>query len=255
MLDYFRFHADLPHPRPAKPAYVKRSAGSGWPEHCPPIRAANAFGWDVINPFTMRFIRDKQGNWDIEEAIEVESDVEFTGGVIPHPQLNAWFWERGQERPHVITDEVYAQIRHQVKVSTFLYFRTEPGEMLLIKAVPATHASTPHRAWSVIEALIECDWYFPAHPWHGVIELPRIEESTIDEVVIREGEPLFRLIPIARADYEAREMSPDDFGEIFAKGQRWLSEHGREKQRGDVMITGEFAKQQELSRFEVKPSK
>ncbi|MDL1951666.1 carboxypeptidase-like regulatory domain-containing protein, partial [Acidobacteria bacterium ACD] len=109
--------------------YVKRGQGSGWPEHCPPIRAANAFGWDVINPFTMRFIRDAQGNWDIEEAVEVESDVEFTGGVIPHPQLNAWFWEKGQQRPHVISDEVYAQIRHQVKVSTFLYLRTEPEEM------------------------------------------------------------------------------------------------------------------------------
>lgn len=255
MLDYFRFHADLPHPRPARSAYVKRGQGSGWPEHCPPIRAANAFGWDVINPFTMRFIRDAQGNWDIEEAVEVESDVEFTGGVIPHPQLNAWFWERRQQRPHAITDDVYAQIRHQVKVSTFLYLRTEPGEMLLIKAVPATHAATPPRPWSVIEAIIECDWYFPAHPWHGVIELPRIEESKINEVVIEDGEPLFRLVPVARADYEAREMSPDDFGELYAKSQRWLGAHGRDKQQGDVMITGEFAKQQKLSRFDVSPAK
>ncbi len=254
MLEYYRFHADLPHPRPAKPAYVKRGKGSGWPEHCPPIRAANAFGWDVINPFTMTFLRDKEGNWDIEEAVEVESDVEFDDGVTPHPQLNAWFWERSQQRPHVITDEVYAQIRHQVKVSTFLYLRTEADEMLLIKAAPATHAISPPRAWSVIEAIIECDWYYPAHPWHGVIELPRIEDSPIDRVVIDEGEPLFRLIPIARADYAAAEMSGEDFGVMFAEGQRWLSAHGREPESGEVKITGEFARQQKVSKFEVQPA-
>ncbi len=254
MLEYFRFHADLPHPQPARPVYAKRGKGSGWPEHCPPIRAANAFGWDIINPFTMKFIRDKDGNWDIEEAVEVESDIEFEGGMTPESQLNAWFWERNQKIPHVITDDVYQNVRHQVKISTFLYLRTEPGEMLLIKAVPATHASTPPRPWSVIEALVESDWYFPAHPWHGVIELPRIEDSPIKKVVIPEGEPLFRLVPIARSQYEANEMSSDDFGDLFERGQQWLGQHGRESIKGEMNITGEFARQQELSRFDVNPS-
>lgn len=254
MLDYFRFHADLPHPCPARPVYVKRSKGSGWPEHCPPIRGANAFGWDILNPFTMKFFRDKDGNWDIEEAVEVESDIEFEEGMTPEPQLNAWFWERDQKIPHVITDEVYKNVRHQVKISTFLYLRTEPGEMLLIKGIPTTHASTPPRPWSVIEAMVECDWYYPAHPWHGVIELPRIEDSPIKRVVIPEGEPLFRLIPIARLQYEANEMSPDDFGEVFEESQRWLGTHGRESIKGEMDITGEFARQQDLAKFDVNPS-
>ena len=257
MLHYYRFHDDLPHPMPAKPVYPKRGKGGGWPEHCPPIRAANAFGWDVINPFAMRFLRDKEGNWDIEEAVEVESDIEFEGGVRPHPQMNAWFWEKGQERPHVITDNVYAQIRHQVKVTTFLYLRTDPGEMLWLRGVPSptTPLDSPRRHWSVIEAVIETDWYFPAHPWHGVIELPRIEEHpAIDEVIIPEGEPLFRLVPLTRDDYEARELGNDDFGIMFAEGQKWLAAHGREPIHGELDITGTYAKQQRAANFLVRKS-
>jgi len=127
MLEYYRFHADLPQLAAAKAVYTKREAGSGWPEHCPPIRAASSFGWDVINPFTMRFVRDSGGAWSIDEAVSVESDVDLGEGTSPHEQVNAWFWEKGQQRPHVITDNVYAQIRHQCKVSTYLYLRTEVG--------------------------------------------------------------------------------------------------------------------------------
>lgn len=248
MLHYYRFHSDLPHPRPGRPTYLKRGSGSGWPEHCPPIRAAQAYGYDVINPFDMRFLRDAEGNWDIEEAVEVHSDVDLDGGLTPHPQLNAWFWEKGQTRPHVITDNVYLAIRHQVKVSTYLYLRTDPGEALLLGEVPNLR-----RPWRVIEALIETGWYFPAHPWHTVVELPRIEESPIDEVVIRAGEPLCRLTPVRLEPHEAREMSGPEFGALFGEGQKWLAAHGRDLHGDDLDITGRYAEQQRRAKFTVKP--
>ncbi|MBI1370384.1 MAG: hypothetical protein GC162_17245 [Planctomycetes bacterium] len=251
MLHYFRFHADLPHPAPARPVYDKPGPGSGHPAHCPPIRAACAFGWDVINPFTMTFVRDTAGNWDIEEAVQVESDLEFEGGVSPHPQTNAWFWEKGQQRPHIITDNVYALIRHQCKISTYLFLHTEPGWMLAMKNIP--YPGRP-RDWSVMEALIETDWYFPAHPWHCVIELPRFETSPIDRVVIEEGEPLCRLVPLRRAEYAAAEMDNDAFGELFAAGQEWLTDHGKEPRGDDLDITGAYAKEQESAIFTVEPA-
>ncbi len=247
MLRYYRFHADLPHPVPARPVYVRRESGSGWPEHCPPIRTAQAFGWDIINPFDMRFVRDEQGNWEIAEAVEVQSDIELDGGTTPHPQLNAWFWEKGQQRPHIITDNVYAAIRHQCKVSTFLYLETEPGWVLAMRDIPNLR-----RPFTVIESVIETDWYKPAHPWHGVIELPRIGESAIGEVVIPKGEPLFRLVPLQRADYAAAEMDGPEFGRFFQEGQRWLEAHGKEPQEGEVDITGAYAKQQDNATFTVR---
>lgn len=257
MLRYYRFHADLPHPVPGRPVYATPGRGSGWPEHCPPIRAANAFGWDVVNPFRIRFVRDAQGAWSIEEAVEVHSDIELTGGAAPHPQLNAWFWEKGQRRPHIITDNVYATIRHQCKVSTFLYLETEPGWMLWMRGVPGVPGvpgPNVRRDWSVMESVIETDWYKPAHPWHTVIELPRIEASPVDEVVIDEGELLARLVPIQRAEYTAAEMAGADFAGFFDQSQHWLAQHGKEPHRGDVDITGAYAKQQQAATFTVHPA-
>ena len=249
MLRYYRFNSDLPHPRPARAIYGKTPPGSGWPQHCPPIRAACAFGWDVINAFQMRFERDEQGMWSLPEPVEVHADVEFDGGVVPEPQLNAWFWEKGQQRPHVITDNVYAAIHHQVKVSTFLYLRTDPGEMLVQRGVPNVR-----RPWQTVEALIETDWYFPAHPWHCVLELPRAEDSTIREVVIEEGEVLCRLVPVRREQFEAVEATDHDFAIMFQEGQRWLSAHGRNPVGTELDITGTYAKQQKPATFTVRPS-
>lgn len=252
MLHYYRFHADLPHPAPARPVYTKRGPGSGWPEHCPPIRAAQAFGWDVINPFDLRFVRDEAGDWSIAEQVEVECDTDLDsggGGLTPEPQLNAWFWEKGQKVPHVITDNVYAAIRHQCKVSTFLYLRTEPGWMLMMCDVPNLK-----RDFGVIGAMIETDWYYPAHPWHAVIELPRVEDSPITEVLIPAGEPLCRLISVQRAAYEAAEMTGDAFGQMFEEGQRWLGHEGRPTDEGTLDITGSYARQQESATFSVAPA-
>lgn len=249
MLRYYRFHNDLPHPLPARPVYLRPEKGEGWPEHCPPIRAANAFGWDVLNPFRMVFLRDGEGEWEIEEAVEVHSDVDLDAGLTPAPQINAWFWERDQQLPHRITDNVYAAIRHQCKISTFLYLHTDPDELTLIRAVPNLR-----RPWSVIEALAETDRYFPAHPWHTVIELPRIEESTIDRVVIEEGEPLCRLITLPRAEFAAAEMTGPEFGRAFASGQAWLSLHGRGDRPEELDIRGAYAKEQRNSTFAVQPA-
>lgn len=253
MLEYFRFHADLPHPQPARPVYQRRAPGSGWPEHCPPIRAASAFGWDVINPFDMRFVRDDEGNWDIAEAVSVESDVDFGDGTSPHPQVNAWFWDKGQTRPHVITDNTYAAIRHQCKVSTYLFLHTDPGWMLGMRDIPMPGAGD-EKPWRIMDAVVETDWYFPAHPWHCVIELPRIETSPIGEVTIEAGQPLCRLVPLQRADFVATEMDNDTFGELYDEGQAWLAKFGKEPRGDDLDITGQYARQQEPATFEVHPS-
>ena len=61
MLHYFKFRQDLFAPAPAKDVYIKRPAGKGWPEHCPPIRAANSFGFDLLANFGVTFLRNRDG--------------------------------------------------------------------------------------------------------------------------------------------------------------------------------------------------
>ena len=62
MLHFFKFRQELFAPEPAKEIYLKRGPGKGWPEECPPIRAANAFGFDLLANFDVTFIRDKAGD-------------------------------------------------------------------------------------------------------------------------------------------------------------------------------------------------
>src|SRR5438552_73489 len=109
MLRYFKFHQDLLDPQPAKDVYVKRGPGRGWPEECPPIRAANAFGFDLPANFDVTFVQNR-GNWRIVKDVVIESDFEFTPGEGPDEgrpgtplrQQYAWFWQKGQKIPHVI---------------------------------------------------------------------------------------------------------------------------------------------------------
>src|SRR5580698_2381725 len=128
MLHYFKFRQDLLAPAPAKDVYVKRGAGKGWPEECPPIRAANGFGFDLLANFDVTFIQSR-GNWRVKDDIIIESDFNFAGNEEsegnPLTQQYAWFWEKGQKLPHVISDNVYEQIRHQVKVSSYLFLRSD----------------------------------------------------------------------------------------------------------------------------------
>lgn len=182
---YFRFHSDLPHPVPAtRPA--PPGPGSGWPEQCPPMQAAAAFGWDVINPFEIRFDPGEE-SWELHDAVEVGgADLEERGDVAAFDQDNCWQWDPKQVLPHRISPHVYPEVRNQAKVSTYLYLQTPPGWALMMSDIP-----NAHRRFRVLSALLDTDWYYSAHPWHAVVELPRVPEG--EPVVIAEGEPLCRL--------------------------------------------------------------
>ena len=80
MLHFYKFSAAIEAPTPAREVYVKRRAGRGWPEECPPLRAAQGFGWDVTVSFDMVFHRGKDGSWRLEQEVEVESDWVFSAG-------------------------------------------------------------------------------------------------------------------------------------------------------------------------------
>jgi hypothetical protein len=221
MLHYFKFRQDLFDPVAAKDIYVKRPAGKGWPEECPPIRAGNAFGFDILANFDVTFVQNR-GRWEIKKDVVIDSDFDYAGSDespgAPLSQRYAWFWEKGQKIPHVITDNVYREIANQVKVSSFLFLQTDPNEILLMTDVPNVH-----RPWRAMTALIETDWYPASYPWHAVIELDRSEKR----IAIKKGEAICRLIPVRRDAYFAKQMSPQSFDDFFDRGQRWLATHGK----------------------------
>lgn len=253
MLHYFKFRQDLFDPVPAKDVYGKPGPGKGRPEECPPLRAANAFGWDVLANFEVTFRRRRDGAWVVEPDVVVASDFDWAASDdspgAPLSQQYAWFWQKGQKIPHVITDNVYAQIRNQVKVSTFLYLQTDPNEVLLMTGVPLG----VRRPWRAMTALIETDWYPASYPWHAVLELDPGEKK----ITLHKGEPICRLVPLRRDTYFAKQMSPEGFDAFFERGQRWLSAHGRvvaeeaERGEGTLDITRTYVKQQMKSRFVV----
>ena len=78
MLHYFKFRQDLFDPTPAKEVYVKRGAGRGWPEECPPIRAANAYGFDLLANFDVTFVKGRNG-WRVEDDVVIDSDFHYAG--------------------------------------------------------------------------------------------------------------------------------------------------------------------------------
>src|SRR3954467_4801087 len=245
MLHYFKLRQDLFAPAPAKDVYVKRGAGKGWPEECPPIRAANAFGFDLLANFDVTFIRSKNG-WKVEGDVVIDSDFDYSmneaGEGKPLSQQYAWFWEKGQKLPHVITDNVYDVIRNQVKVSTFLFLKTDPNELLYFTDIPNLD-----RPWRAMAALVDTDWYPASYPWHAVIELSPSEKR----IVIKKGEPLCRVMPVRRDTYFAQQMTPATFDDFFTRGQQWLATHGQVQHEGTVDITRTYVKQQVKSRFVV----
>ncbi|CAK9022586.1 unnamed protein product [Durusdinium trenchii] len=248
-LRYFRFHSELPHPVPAeRPA---QKPGSGWPEQCPPMQAARAFGWDVINPFEIRFDPGEE-SWKLHDAVEVGGgDLEERGEVGAFDQDNCWQWDPNQVLPHRISPQVFPEIRNQAKVSTYLYLQTPPGWAILMGDIP-----NAHRRFRILSAMLDTDWYFPAHPWHAVVELPKFVEG--EPVIIPAGEPLCRLTPVRRGSYSAAEMRPDQFKMLYEKGQAWLEENGRpsedpEAPAGALDIRGCYARQQRRFDFQVTP--
>jgi hypothetical protein len=171
MLHYFKFRQDLLDPVPGKDIYIKRGPGKGWPEECPPIRAANAFGFDILANFDVTFVQNR-GRWEIKKDVEIESDFNYAGtddsDGNPLAQRYAWFWDKGQTIPHRITNNVYREISNQVKISSFLFLQTDANEQLLMTDIPNLN-----RPWRAMTALIETDWYPASYPWHAVIELDR----------------------------------------------------------------------------------
>jgi hypothetical protein len=300
MLHFYKFCADIEGPAPARETYRKRPPGKGSPEECPPLRAASAFGWDVVTSFDMEFLKEADGNWRLKEAVEVESDWLFdvdgpgaskaspdvpgeqpsaparslphgpphggapgssrgpardappgagpaeadapAAGGVPLTQVNAWFWEKDQTLPHVISPEVYPEIQNQVKVSTFLFLSTDPNELLLITDIPNLQ-----RPFRVLTALIDTDWYPASYPWHCVLELNAAEKR----IVVPRGTPLCRLMTLRRDHYFAREMSLGEFEAFFQRGQEWLTRHAKGERSGMMDITRVYVRQQQKSRFSV----
>ena len=261
MLHYFKFRQDLFDPEPAKDVYIKRGPGKGWPEECPPVRAANGFGFDLLANFDVTFVRTSSAKhpsgWRIEPDVVIESDFDWSASEEaegrPLRQQFAWFWEKGQKLPHVISDHVYERIRDQVKISSYLFLKTDPNELLLMTEVP-----NQERPWKAITALIDTDWYPASYPWHAVIELSRQEKT----IRIRKGEPICRVIPVRRDTYFAKQMSPTEFDAFFTRGQEWLATHGKvehethpeshpEASGGVVDITRTYVRQQIRSKFVV----
>jgi hypothetical protein len=254
MLHFFKFSSEVEGPVPAKDVYTRSGPGKGWPEECPPLRAASALGWDVPVSFDMVFLRNADGSFRLEKEVEVESDWTYgsehrhegeeAGGAAddgtPLVQKNAWFWDKDQVLPHVISSEVHPHLRHQVKVSTFLFLATDPNELLLITDIP--NARRPFR---VMTALVETDWYPASYPWHCVLELDPAEER----IVIEKGSPLCRLLTVRRESYFAREMAPPEFERFFQRGQEWLLRYGKGEPSEMMDITGAYARQQSRPKF------
>jgi len=258
MLHYFKFRQELFDPQAAKEVYVKRAAGRGWPEECPPIRAANAFGFDLLANFDITFTPTR-GGWRVDPDVVIDSDFDWAANEdsegTPLTQQYAWFWVKGQTLPHPITDNVYREIKNQVKVSSFLFLHTDPNELLYMTDIPNLQ-----RPWRAVTALVDTDWYPASYPWHCVIELDRSAKP----IRIRRGDPLCRVISVRRDAYFARAMSAQAFDDFFARGQRWLAEHGRPKagagadtsthpdpHAGSLDITRTYVRQQIKSKFVV----
>lgn len=246
MLTFHRFCDEVLSPVPAREAYATRPGGRGWPEQCPPVRAANAYGYDVLNSVDLVLRRTPDGGWEVEDPVELTADwiYETPDGRPAEPltQVNAWFWDRDQALPHPISPEVWPALRDQVKVSTYLFLATPPNEMLLFTDIP--HLRRPFR---VLPALVETDWYPASYAWHCVLELDPREER----IVLPRGEPLCRIVPLPRQAHFAREMGDAEFEAFFDRGQAWLARHGKGPPSGMMDITGAYARQQRRATFTV----
>ena len=256
MLRFFKFRQELFEPQPARDVYIKRQPGSGWPEQCPPVRAALSFGFDLLANFRLVLVQ-RRGKWSVQKDIVLESDFEWSaaedGPAAPLTQQYAWFWKKGQKIPHVISDNVYKEISNQVKVSSFLYMKTDANELLYMTDIP----NRP-RPWRVVSAVVDMDWYPASYPWHIALEL----DPKARRIVIPAGEPLARVFTVRRDTYFAQAMSPEEFDGFFQRGQEWLAAHGRpqtheqQKSSGDkemLDIRGQYVRQQARSKFVVLP--
>ena len=250
MLHYFKFRQELFDPTPAREAYHKSGPGRGWPEECPPVRAANAFGFDLLANFDLTFVRTRKPDqpWKVEKDVVIESDFDWAStdesDGTPLVQQYAWFWQKGQKLPHPISDNVFEHIKHQAKVSSFLYLKTDPNELIHFGPVPNQFGP-----WRTMSAVVDADWYPASYPWHIVIELDPREKR----IEIKRGTPLGRVMIVRRDTYFAKPMTHAQFGEYFESGQTWLASHGRVHASAEgghhLDITRTYVRQQMRSRF------
>lgn len=258
MLHWFKFHSKVMAPVPATDMYRKRQPGRGHPEECPPLRAACAYGFDVLTSFPMTFLRDDEsGGWRLETPVNVQADWAWappdSEPAVPQTQINAWFWEKGQQVPHVISDDVFDLLRNQVKLCTWLFLKTDPDELLWIGDIP-----NRFRPWRAYTAIVDADLYSASYPWHCVLEFDRREER----IHIPEGEPICRLMTVPRGNFVAAEMSGEEFSEYFATGQEWLAKNSKpsgtmsDSPSTDELsdITGRYARVARRSSFSVRPA-
>ncbi|MFT3788324.1 MAG: hypothetical protein QM770_19490 [Tepidisphaeraceae bacterium] len=253
MIHYYKFRQDTLDPVPARDVYVKRPPGRGWPEECPPIRAANACGFDILASFDLTFIQRKPTPsnpcpWRVEPDIVLTSDFDWAATDdaegAPLTQQYAWFWEKGQKLPHPISDNVYEAIKNQLKISSLLYLKTDPNEQLLMTDIPNLV-----RPFRTVSALVDTDWYPASYCYHIAIEL----DPAHKKIEIKKGDPLCRMMVVRRDTYFAKQMTPEEFDTFFERGQGWLSTHGRPHEAaedsGHLDITHTYSKQQLKSRF------
>ena len=199
MLHYFKFHQIFYRPC-RREVYVKRGPGRDGPRNA--RRSAPPTHLDLIcsRTSTSPFFR-LAGRWRVQKDVVIDSDFHYAGSEesegAPLRQQYAWFWEKGQRLPHPISDNVYREIQNQVKVSSYLFLKTDPNELLFMTDVPNLS-----RPWRAMTALIDTDWYPASYPWHCVIELDPREKR----ISIKKGEPLCRVIPVRRDTYFAAEM-------------------------------------------------
>jgi hypothetical protein len=129
-----------------------------------------------------------------------------------------------------------------MKISTYLFLKTDPNELLLMTDIPNLV-----RPWRSLTALIETDWYPASYPWHTVIELDPREKK----ITIKKGEPLCRLIPVRRDLYAAGPMAGEEFDQFFTDGQDWLTKNSRGIHDGVVDIRGRYVRGQKKPKFVV----
>jgi hypothetical protein len=141
----------------------------------------------------------------------------------PLTQQYAWFWDKGQKLPHVISDNVYAEINNQVKSAASSSSRRPERRALL-------HATSPARRARGGDDGAGRYRLVPGElPWHTVIELSREQKR----VSIQKGEPLCRVIPCGATPTSRGDVAGSASIDFFARGQQWLRDARAGAARGE----------------------
>ena len=245
MLHYFKFRQDLFAPVPAKEVYIKRAPGQGWPEECPPIRAANAFGFDLLANFDVTFVQSAAiGEWrktSSLKAISITRQRGFARAAARASNMRG-SGRRGRSCRTSSADNVY-DADSQPGEGQQLSFSSRP----IRTNCSDDGCAESESALAGDDGLIDTDWYPASYPWH----VCHRAGSPRKRISIRKGEPICRVIPVRRDTYFAQQMSPADFDDFSARGQQWLATHGTFEHSPVADITKTYVRQQVKSKFAV----